>query len=71
MSEGGLARWSAEAVLEAAVELVAPFIARDAHVHLDVKGALGIVVGFVPSSGVGFDSNNRTGIGLVGVRHGG
>ena len=71
MSEGGLARWSTEVVFEAAVELVAPFVACDVHVHLNVKGALGIVVGFVPSSGVGFNSNNRTGIGLVGVRHGG
>ena len=53
------------------MELVAPLVARNVHVHLDVKGALGIVVGFVPSSGVGFDSNNRTGIGLVGVQHGG
>ena len=67
MSEGGLARWSAEVVLDAPMDLVTPFVARDVHVQFDVKGALGIVVGFISSGNFGFDSGDRTVVGLVRV----
>ena len=66
-----MARWSTEVVLDAPAVLVTPFVARNVHVQFNVKGALGIVVGFVFSGNFGFDSGNRTVVGLVRVRHGG
>ena len=55
--------WGPKVMLETGVDLVTPFVARDVHIHVGVKGQIGIIVRVVLRASVGFGSGN----GKIGV----
>ena len=55
--------WGPKVMLETVVDLVTSFVARDVHIHVGVEGQLGIIVGIVLSTSVGFGGGN----GKIGV----